>query len=58
MEFSSQTDYLKRSICDDFLQQLPPSMNELTKGREIIPKNPRLIAGEGFYDRANCIGDA
>ena len=50
-------DYLKRSIHDDFLEQMPPSMNELTKGREFIPKCPRVMVSECFYDKANYLRD-
>jgi hypothetical protein len=56
-DFSSKVDYLKRSIHDDFLEQMPPFVNELTKGREFIPKNPRLLVSEGFYDKANYLRD-
>ena len=53
-----QTDYLKCSVHDDFLEQFPLSMHEITKGRELIPKYPREIIAEGFYDKANWVRDA
>ena len=52
-DFSRQTNYLKRSVHDGFLEKIPLSVNEITKGRELIPKNPRVAIAEGFYDRAN-----
>lgn len=52
-EFSGQTDYLKRVVHDDFLEQFPLSVHEITKGRELIPKHPRVAVVEGFYDKAN-----
>ena len=42
---------------DDFLEQFPLSINEITKGRELIPKKPRVAIVEGFYDRANWVRD-
>lgn len=56
-EFSRQTDYFKRAMHDDFLEQFPFSINEITKGRELIPNNPRVVVAEGFYDRANWVRD-
>lgn len=50
-------DYLKRFVHDNFLEKMPPSINELTKGREFIPKNSRLVVSEGFYDKANYLRD-
>ena len=52
-EFSVQTNYLKRVLHDDFLKQFPLSINEITKGRELIPNNPKVVVAEGFYDREN-----
>ena len=43
---------------DDFLEQFPLSINEITKGRELIPKNPREIVAECFYDKSNWVRDA
>ena len=57
-EFSGQTHYSKRAVHDDFLEQFPLSIHEITKGRELIPKNPRVVVAEGFYDKANWIRDA
>lgn len=33
-------------------------MREITIGREFIPKNPRLIVVEDFYDKENNLRDA
>ena len=57
-ESFGHTNYLKRSIHDDFLKQFLPSINEITIGRQFIPKNPRLVVVEGFYDKANWLIDA
>lgn len=51
-------DYVKRSIHDNFLKQMPPSINELKKGKESIPKNLRLVVSEDFYNKANNLMDA
>lgn len=37
---------------------MPQSINELSRGKEFIPKNPRLLISEGFYDKANWLRDA
>lgn len=37
---------------------MPLSINEITKGRELIPKKSKLVVGDGFYDRANWVRDA
>lgn len=58
IEFMGQIDYLKHSVYDDFLQKFPLSVNEITKGRELIPKDPREIVAEDFYDKANWVRDA
>ena len=57
-EFTGQADYIKHSIHDDFLEKFPFSMHEITKGRELIPKEPRELIAEGFYDRENLVRDA
>ena len=49
---------MKHFIDDDFLEKFPLSMHEITKGRELIPINPREIIVEGFYDKANWVRDA
>lgn len=41
-----------------FLVKFPLSVHEITKGREFIPKIPRVAVEEGFYDKANRIQDA
>lgn len=56
--FSGQIEYSKRGVHDDFLEQFPLSVHEITKGRELIPKNPRVAVVEGFYDKANSVRDA
>lgn len=43
---------------DDFLEQLPLFLHEITKGRELIPMNPRVVAIEGFIDKFNWVRDA
>jgi hypothetical protein len=45
-DFSGKVDYLKRAVHDNFLEPMPPSINELTKGREFILKNPRLLVSD------------
>ncbi len=57
-EFTRKMDYLKHSMHDDFLEQFPLSVHEITKGRELIPKHPRVVVVEGFYDKANWVRDA
>ena len=56
--FTGQADYMKHSIHDDFLEQFPLSVHEITKGRGLIPKNSRELVAEGFYDKANWVRDA
>ena len=29
----------------------------MVKGWDMIPKNPRMMVGEGFYDRKNLLRD-
>ena len=57
-EFTGKRDYLKHSVHDDFLEQFPLSVHEITKGRELIPKHPRVVVAEGFYDKSNWVRDA
>ena len=57
-EFTAQKDYLKHSVHNDFLEQFPLLVHEITKGRELIPKHPRVVVAEGFYDKANWVRDA
>lgn len=57
-EFSGYTDYLKRSVHDDFLEQFLPSINEIIEGKEFIPKNLGLVVAECFYDKENYLRDA
>lgn len=52
-DFFGKVDYQHRNAHDDFLEQLPLTTNEVAKEKEIVPKNPRLLIGEGFYDKAN-----
>lgn len=52
-DFSGKVDYQQRNVHDDFLEQLPFSTNETAKGKELVPKNPRLLVSEDFYDKAN-----
>ena len=53
--FYGQIEYSKRGLHDDFLEQFPLAVHEITKGRELIPKNPRVVVAEGFYDKANWV---
>ena len=53
-----QMDYLKWSVHDDFLEKFPLSVHEMTKGVKLIPKDPREIVVEGFYDKENWVRDA
>ena len=57
-DFTGQADYMKRSVHDDFLEQFPLSMHEITKGRGLIPKDSRELLAEGFYDKADWVRDA
>lgn len=50
-DFSKKLDYQQRNVLDDFLEKLPLSTNEAAKGKELVPKNPRLLVSEGFYDK-------
>ena len=36
---------------DDFLEQFPLFVHEITNGREFIPKHPREAVAKGFYDK-------
>lgn len=56
-DFSGKVDYHLRAMHDGFLEQLPQSTNESSKGKELVPKNPRLLVIEGFYDKANWLRD-
>ena len=44
---------LYKRVVHDFLEKMPKSMNELGRGKKFIPKNPRLLVNEGFYDKEN-----
>ena len=56
-DFSSKADYMQRNLYDDLLEQLKNSTNNVVKGRELLPKNPRMMMGEGLYHRANFLKD-
>lgn len=56
-EFSGKVDYLERSVCDDFLEQLTLSTNQASKAKELVPRAPRLKIGEGLYDKGNWLRD-
>ncbi len=45
--FFGHTEYSKRGVHDDFLEQFPLLVHEITKGRELIPKNPRVAITKG-----------
>lgn len=51
-------DYQHQNVHDNFLEQFPLSTNKKTKGKELAPKNPRIIISEGFYDKGNWVRDA
>ena len=57
-EFTGQKDYLKHSFHDDYIEQFPLSVHEITKGRELIPKHSREAIAEGFYDKEKWVRDA
>lgn len=56
-EFSGKVDYLERSVCEDFLEQLTLSTNQASKAKELVPRAPRLRIGEGLYDKGNWLRD-
>ena len=56
-DFSSKADYMQRNLHDDLLEQLKNSTNDVVKGRELLPKNPKMMLGEGLYNRANLLRD-
>ena len=41
---------MQMNLHDDLLEQLKNSMNDMVKGHDMIPKNPKMMVGEGFYD--------
>ena len=48
---------MQRNLRDDLLQQLRNSINDVVKGRELLPKNPKMMLGEGLYNKANLLRD-
>ena len=56
-DFSGKADYMQRNLHDDLLEQLRNSTNDVVKGRELLPKNPKMMLGEGLYNRANLLRD-
>ena len=56
-DFSGKVDYMQRNLHDDLLEQLRNSTNDVVKGHELIPQNPRMTVGEGFYDQRNFLRD-
>lgn len=56
-EFLDKVNYLERSVCDDFLEQLTFSTNQASKAKELVPRAPRLKIGEGLYDKGNWLRD-
>ena len=56
-DFSGKVDYMQRNLHDDLLEQLKNSTNNVVKGRELLPKNPRMMMGEGLYHRVNLLKD-
>ena len=49
-DFSGKADYMQRNLHDDLLEQLRNSINDVVKGYDLIPINPKMMVGEGFYD--------
>ena len=56
-DFSSKVDYMQRNLHDDLLEQLKNSTNDMVRGCELIPKNPRMLVGEGLYNQSNLLRD-
>ena len=56
-DFSGKADYMQRNLHDDLLEQLRNSTNDVVKGRELLPKNPKMMLGEGLYNRENLLKD-
>ena len=54
-DFSRKTDCMQRNLDDDLLEQLRNSTNDMVKGNDLIPKNPKMMVGEGFYDMSNFL---
>ena len=48
---------MKRNLHDDLLEQLWNSTNDVVKGRELLPKNPKMMLGKGLYHRENLLKD-
>ena len=47
---------MQRNLHDDLLE-LKNSTNNVVKGQELLPKNPKMILGERLYNRANLLRD-
>ena len=56
-DFSRNANYMQRNLHDDLLEQLRNSTNDVVKGHELIPKNPKITVKEGFYDKSNLLRD-
>ena len=48
---------MQRNLHNDLLEKLRNCTNDVAKGCELIPQNPKLMVGEGFYDRSNLLKD-
>ena len=48
---------MQRNLHDDLLEQLRNSTNDVAKGHELIPKNPKLMVRQGLYDRSKLLRD-
>ena len=46
------------NIHAEFLEQSNASTNDSAKGKELVPKAPRLKIDEGSYDKGNLLRDA
>ena len=56
-DFSGKVDYMQRNLHDDLLEQLRNSTNDVVKSRELLPKNSKMMLGEGLYNRVNLLTD-
>ena len=48
---------MQRNLHDDLLEQLRNSTNDVVKGQELLPKNPRMMLDEGLYHQGNLLKD-
>ncbi len=48
---------MQRNLHDDLLEKLRNSINDMVKGHELLPKNPRMLIGERMYHQGNLLKD-